>query len=333
MSIEKRIKILSEVATQLQSETTDKIIEIACAKNSWFEPLFSKHSIQAICSEFLVKNKLEKWLEPYCIEDDFSLHKTVGIVCAGNVPLVGFHDFLCCYLLGVSVRLKLSSKDDVLMRYAVQTILDQDQEYAQRFSFVEQLRDFDAVIATGNSNSNRYFEYYFSKYPSILRNNRTSVAILTSNETESDLKALADDVFLYFGLGCRNVGKIFVPKNFEIENLLLHFASYAWLHQHAQYMNNYDYNRTILLMNQTPHFANEFLMLQENTALHSPIATLYFERYHDIDAVKNKLSALQEQIQCVVGKWEGMTPFGKAQWPQLSDYADGKDTIAFLLSL
>lgn len=333
MSIEKRIKTLSNVAAHLQSPKTNDIIALAYAKNSWFEPSFSQQSIKAICSEFLAKNKLEKWLEPYCIEDDFSLNKTVGIVCAGNVPLVGFHDFLCCYVLGIPVRLKLSSKDDVLMRYTVQTILNEDEEYAQQFSFAEQLKDFDAVIATGSASTNRYFEYYFSQYPSILRSNRTSVAVLSLHETDNDLLALAHDVFLYFGLGCRNVGKIFVPLNFEVESLFQHFSNYAWLHQHSQYMNNYDYNRTILLMNQTSHLANEFLMMQENTQLHSPIATLHVERYENIHSVKNQLAALQEQIQCVVGNFEGMIPFGKAQFPQLSDYADGKDTIGFLLSL
>ncbi|HRN95561.1 MAG: acyl-CoA reductase [Chitinophagales bacterium] len=334
MSIKNRIELLDKIGQKLSAmPETQAIISEAAKQNTWFTPEFSQSSISAICTEFLQAEKLSAWLKPYFIEDNFKLNKTVGIIAAGNVPLVGFHDFLCCYILGVSAQFKLSSKDTLLTRFVIQQILNEDKAYAQQFSFVEKLQNFDAVIATGSASSNRYFEHYFSKYPNILRSNRVSVAVLNGNETAQDLQMLANDIFQYFGLGCRNIAKLFIPDSFDTAKLFENFSAYSWLHQNSNFMNNYDYNRTILLMNKTPHQANDFVMLQENTDLHSPIATLYFERYTDFSEVEKKLNVQQNQIQCVVGLQSGMIPFGKAQQPTLSDYADGKDTIGFLLGL
>jgi hypothetical protein len=219
------------------------------------------------------------------------------------------------------------------MRFVINEILKQDEDYAKKFAFVERLTDFNAVIATGSSSSNRYFEYYFSKYPSILRSNRVSVAVLSGNETQEQLAALADDVFMYFGLGCRNMAKLYVPEKYSFENLFPAFKNYEWLHHNSQFMNNYDYHRTLLLMNKTPHLANEFLMIQESDSLYSSIGTLFYEVYHTSDELKAKIEAQKGNIQCVVGDGEGYIPFGKAQQPTVSDYADGKDTVGFLLGL
>ncbi len=332
MSVSKRIEILEKVGKHfLDATVKEEVATRAFAANSWFEPRFVKQSIDAICAEFLNKEKLEQWLKPYCIEDDIAIKKSVGIICAGNVPLVGFHDFLCCYVLGVPVKLKLSSRDNVLMRLVINEVLKHDEDYAKQFSFVEKVAGFDAVIATGSSSSNRYFEYYFSKYPNILRSNRVSVAVLSGSETQEQLGALADDVFMYFGLGCRNVAKLFVPENYLFDNMFSTFKNYEWLHHNSQFMNNYDYHRTLLLMNKTPHLANEFLMIQESKSLHSPIGTLFYEVYSAEGDVKAKVESLSDSLQCVVGK--DFIPFGKAQQPSLADYADGKDTIGFLLSL
>ncbi len=334
MSISKRISILHQVGLSLQNpEHLDNVLTEALAANPWFEPQFVQQSLAAVSTAFLNEEKLADWLKPYCIEDDFQIKQTVGIICAGNIPLVGFHDFLCCYVLGIPVKLKLSSKDQVLMRFVINKIIQLDDKAAATISFVEKLTDFDAVIATGSGSANRYFEHYFGKYPNTLRSNRVSVAVLNGNEPAEELAALADDVFLYFGLGCRNVAKIFVPQQFNVEELMPHFDSYKWLHQNAQFMNNYDYNRTILLMNKTPHLANEFVMLQESKSLHSPIATVFYEHYDSAESVNEYLKENADKIQCVVGNGSGMIPFGKAQTPALSDYADGKDTIAFLLGL
>ena len=334
MSVYKRIEILEKVGEYFSDVTVvDEIAARAYSANSWFEPRFVKQSLEAICKEFLNKEKLQQWLAPYCIEDEISIQQTVGIICAGNVPLVGFHDFLCCYVLGVPVKLKLSSRDNVLMRLVINEILKHDKDYAKKFAFVERLTDFNAVIATGSSSSNRYFEYYFSKYPSILRSNRVSVAVLSGNETQEQLAALADDVFMYFGLGCRNVAKLYVPEKYSFENLFPAFKNYEWLHHNSQFMNNYDYHRTLLLMNKTPHLANEFLMIQESDSLYSSIGTLFYEVYHSTEELKSSIEAQKDNIQCVVGDGEGYIPFGKAQQPTLSDYADGKDTVGFLLGL
>lgn len=334
MSIQKRIEILDRVGKNISRlETYQPIINTAFAANSWFEPRFIEQAFSAICKEFLDADKLNQWLKSYFIEDDFNLQKRVGIVCAGNIPMVGFHDFLCCYILGIPFELKLSSKDSILMKFIIGQIIEQDENFKQQNVFVNQLKNFDAVIATGSNSSNRYFKHYFGKYPNILRNNRTAVAVLNGNESDDMLKLLADDVLLYFGLGCRNISKVYIPESFEPERLFSYFSHYKWMHQSTQYMNNYDYNRTILLMNNTPHFANDFLMLQESDTLHSPIATLYFERYTSIEEAIKKINAQQAQIQCVIGNGKDMIPFGEAQHPSLSDYADGVDTIGFLLGL
>ncbi|MDW8274129.1 MAG: acyl-CoA reductase [Chitinophagales bacterium] len=334
MSIPKRISLLSEVAEEWRNkEELNLIFSNAFAHNGFFEPQFCRFSFENLCDNYLSEEKLLQWLKPYHIEDDFSLKKRIGIICAGNIPFAGFHDFLCCYVLGIPVQLKLSSKDTVLMRFLVEEIIKRDREYAAQFAITERLQHFDAVIASGSTSANRYFEYYFGKYPNILRGNRTSVAVLEGTESEDELRALADDIFLYFGLGCRNVGKIFLPKNFEVEKLLPAFSKYAWIHQNTAYMNNYDYNRAILLINQTPHIANEFVMLQESEKLHSPVATVYYEFYENRKDLINKLSALKSQIQCVVGNTNGFIPLGGAQKPSLNDYADEIDTIAFILSL
>lgn len=334
MSIKHRIELLDKIGQKLLAmPETQTIISEAAKQNAWFIPEFSQSSLSAICNEFLNAEKLNTWLKPYFIENDFKINKTVGIIAAGNVPLVGFHDFLCCYVLGAPAKLKLSSKDKLLTRFVIEQILKEDKVYTTQFSFEDKLQNFDAVIATGSASSNRYFKYYFNKYPNILRSNRVSVAVLNGNETVQELQLLANDIFQYFGLGCRNVAKLFIPENFDPTTLFKNFSAYSWLHQNANYMNNYDYNRTILLMNKTPHFANDFVMLQENNNLNSPIATLYFERYSNFSQVEKIMNELQNQIQCVVGSKSGMVPFGKAQQPTLSDYADGKDTIGFLLGL
>jgi len=310
--------------------------ERAAAKNPWFIPQYVQYAINAIVNDMLNEGALRQWLNAYTLKP---IDKTIGLIFAGNVPLVGFHDFLCCYLAGCKMKIKLSSKDDELFTCILDLLTEIDPRLKQRVEIVDRLKDFDAVIATGSDNTNRYFEQYFKAYPKVLRKSRNSVAILTGNETPDQLKALADDMFVFFGFGCRNVSKLYVPVGYTFDNFFPEMEAYKWMHNNTRYMNNYDYSRTVLLLNKTPHFANEFLMLVENPAIASAIATVNYEHWHDENLLKTHLKQSADKIQCVVSaepqKWgfEWGAVFGQAQHPKLNDYADGVDTLQFLLGL
>jgi hypothetical protein len=249
---------------------------------------------------------------------------------AGNIPLVGFHDFLCVFISGHRQTIKPSSKDDVLIRHLVQHLNQRDAETLQSISFSEMLKGCDAYIATGSNNSARYFDYYFSKYPHIIRRNCTSVAILMGDESKEELERLADDVYQYFGLGCRNVTKIYVPQQYDFIPLLQAFKKYDHLIDHHKYKNNYDYQLAMLILNKKYYMSNESVLLLEEPSLFSPISRLNYEFYTDIFALRSNLEQ-QEDIQCITGK--GAIPFGQAQQPCLTDYADGADTLQFLRAL
>jgi hypothetical protein len=315
--------------------------ERAGQKNPFFTTEFVQSAVNAISERMLQKEKLEQWLSAYPALSSFSTDKTVGIIMAGNIPLVGFHDLLCAYVCGFNINIKLSSKDDILTATIIQLLQEIEGDAGQKIAIVEKLENFDAVIATGSNNSYKYFEYYFRNRPNILRKNRTSVAILTGNETKEELLGLADDIFMYFGLGCRNVSKLYVPQGFDITSLFPYFDKYNWMHEHSKYMNNYDYHRAILLLNQTPHLADDKLMMQENKALSTPLSMLYYQHYENIDALQKELLVLSIDIQCIVCAsltektlgYNGAVGFGKTQFPELNDYADGINTIEFLLSV
>lgn len=334
----KRIENLAELGKRLkESEELQEKINTAGGKNPWFVPSFVQTAIDAVIHEMLTEEKLNEWLKRYELKE---INKTIGLIFAGNIPLVGLHDFLCCYLAGCNVKIKLSSKDDELFLFVLKVLSDIDSDLNKKVEIVETLKDFDAVIATGSNNSNRYFQYYFRSHPKILRKSRNSVAILNGEETEEDLQKLADDIFLYFGFGCRNVSKLYVPVGYEITQLFPQFEKkYKWLHEHNKFMNNYDYHRTILMLNKTSHRANEFLMLIENPSIASSIATLNYEFWHDENIMNTLLKQDAQRIQCVASKeparWSfpSSVYFGETQHPQLWDYADGVDTMKFLLNL
>ena len=332
-----RIEYLVELGKRLKnSPAVQEDIITASHKNPWFTPQFVQIAIDAIAGEMLTEEKLKQWLSRY---DMHEVNKTVGLVFAGNIPLVGFHDFLCCYVAGCKMKIKLSSKDDTLFNPVMDLLFEIDPGAKAQVEIVETLKDFDAVIATGSDNTNRHFEYYFRKYPKILRKNRNAVAILTGEEKPEQLDLLADDIFLCFGFGCRNVSKLFVPVGYDITTLFPHFEKYKWLHQHGKYMNNYDYNRTLLLLNKTPHLSNDYIMLQESDTIPSPISTLYYQFWHDERVLNTLLKQNAEKIQCIVSaqpeRWPfpSSVAFGQAQHPELWDYADGVDTLQFLLGL
>ncbi|MBS1624035.1 MAG: acyl-CoA reductase [Bacteroidetes bacterium] len=338
--IEQRIHHLVALADKMMdSELLEAVVTRTATINPFFTTDFIHAAIRAIAEEMLDRQKLNTWLAAYDLPEHDAA-ATVGIIMAGNIPLVGFHDFLCVYILGNPMQIKLSGKDDLLFPVVFDMLCKLDTSLPTRAQIVEKLHDYDAVIATGSNNSYRYFEYYFRDKPKILRKNRNSVAVLTGGESDADLAALADDIFMYFGFGCRNVSKLYVPEDYDITKLFPHFDKYQWMFHHTKYMNNYDYNRTILLLNNTPHLANDIVMIQEQSAIASPVSMLYYERYSDLTRLKETLLEQGDHIQCVVGPDTirplvdlDMVPFGASQKPSLVDYADGVDILTFLKGL
>ncbi|MDP4263830.1 MAG: acyl-CoA reductase [Bacteroidota bacterium] len=304
--------------------------EKAVNENVWFIPEFVEFAAKNIAQNFLEKDILEKWVAPYELPSINHKPQLVGIVMAGNIPLVGFHDFLCVFIAGHKAIIKPSSKDDALIRHLVETMISWNEEISGLAQFAGMLKNCDAYIATGSNNSAGYFEYYFKKYPHIIRRNRTSVAILTGKETPGDLEKLADDVYLYFGLGCRNVTKIYVPEHYDFIPLLTAFKKYDYLADYHKYRHNYDYNLAIHLLNKKFYMSNSSILLVEDTSLFSPISQLNYEFYSSENVLIESLKD-NPAIQCIAGK--NFVPMGKTQYPAIADYADGVDTLAFLSHL
>lgn len=336
MNLQHRIDLLVRLGDYILSDDEKwlSVKQRAGLENGWFIPEFVELATNNIANLFLEKRKLEAWIHqemPRGVENASSFQpKSIGLVMAGNIPLVGFHDWLCVFITGNIARIKASSKDIALIRHLTDKIREWNEEAGSLFRFEEMLKGCDAYIATGSKNSSRYFEYYFEKYPHIIRRNRTSVAILTGEESISDLEKLADDVYLFFGLGCRNVTKLFVPPNYDFIPLLQAFKKYDRLADHNKYKNNYDYNLALLVLNKQEYMSNESILLVKDLSIFSPIGQLNYEFY----VQKNELVASlieNQELQAIVG--EGFIPFGKAQYPALADYADGVNTMQFLAGL
>ena len=331
MNLQHRIELMNKLGNYLQ--TNDPEWEAAklqaYQKNPWFTPDFIDIAVKNIVDNFLQKSLLEQWVKHYHLDDNI-VQKNIGIVMAGNIPLVGFHDFLCAFISGHRQTIKLSSKDDVLLKFLVKKLYNMDIEIQNLVSFAELLKGCDAYIATGSNNTARYFDQYFAKYPNIIRRNKTSVAVLSGNESTAELKDLSDDIHLYFGLGCRNVTKLFVPKGYDFVPLLQSFDQYKYFRDQNKYTNNYDYQLSIMLLNKVYYMTNGSTLLMENPAAFSPIGVVNYEYYED-EKKLDELIKNQDDVQCVTGK--GFIDFGKAQSPDLFSYADGVDTMQFLLSL
>ena len=315
----------------------NSLIEDASNYNGWFTTDMVRHMILAIV-ESLRRDKLEAWLKPYSGKlEDHPKQKTVAIIMAGNIPAVAFHDLLSVLITGQKCKAKLSSDDNKLLPAIVDILVSIEPRFQDKVEFIEgKLVDFDAVIATGSNNTSQYFDYYFGKYPNIIRRNRNGVAVLTGYETEQELQGLADDIFLYYGLGCRNVSKVFIPKAYGVEKLLDVLAGRKKIAENHKYFNNYEYNKAIYLINTTPHYDSGNLLLVENKTYASPVSVVFYEFYEDMISLNEKLADDNDQVQCVVaGNKEVLNaiPFGTSQQPDLWDYADGVDTIEFLLSL
>src|SRR5450631_2935878 len=331
MDLENRIRLLVELGQFMQSEKPrwQAAKTRAFQQNAWFLPEFITESVNQIVGQFLQRVLLEKWAAAYHIPAQNTVPKKVGIVMAGNIPLVGFHDFLSCFLNGHQAFVKLSSKDPWLFPEILDFLNGKNPEPAQAVQPAAVLRGMDAYIATGSNNSARYFEYYFAKYPSLIRRNRTSVAVLQGNENAEELDELANDIFLYFGLGCRNVSQILVPENYDFIPLLQAFRKYRWMADHHKYKNNYDYRLSLAILNKLEYMSNDCLLLMQDESPFSPISVLHYAFYRDAET--RLLAMEKENLQCVVGR--KYLPFGKSQQPGLSEYADGADTMLFFQKL
>ncbi len=338
MTLQQRINLLARLGDYLLSG--DDLLKAVMYRtehnNPWLTVPNCERAATTIAKSFLQKEKLEVWANTYQIKNHSS-PKKVGVVMAGNIPLVGFHDLLCVFITGNQSLIKLSDKDKFLVPHLIKKLTEWNLNVEKYFKILPFLKGFDAIIATGSNNSAHYFEQYFSKYPHIIRKNRNAVAVLDGAETTAQLYALGNDVFEYFGLGCRNVSKLYVPKNYQFEPLLEAFHEYRAVILHNKYKNNFDYNYALYMLNKIPYKANGCILLTENEAIASRIASLHYEFYEEGNNLVAHLRKRASKIQCVVSrkKLNGLktVSFGKAQQPDLADYADGVDTLHFLIAL
>jgi hypothetical protein len=343
VSLQERIQLLTELGHFIRSggdESLETAIQQSYIENNWFTPENTRAALAAIAEEMLAADKLNAWAAKYPVQNSDYPTKTIGLIMAGNIPLVGFHDWLCVFLSGHRARVKCSDKDKRLLPMLVGKLGSWQHEayaYTEFLSDAEKLSGFDAVIATGSNNTARYFEQYFGKYPHIIRRNRNAIAVLNGLETREELMALGRDIFTYFGLGCRNVSKLYVPHGYQFDFLLETLHEFRELANHNKYKNNFDYNFTLFILNQMKHFNNGCLLLKEDASLQARIASVHYEYYdeiHDLDAL---LAGKKEEIQCVVGNVKladyAVLPFGQSQSPGLTDYPDGVDVMAFLTGL
>ena len=327
---------ISECISTAESNTEFlKVLRKAESQNPWFT---NKNSIQAFLgiSKMLEEKQLLTWIQNYIFTEKSP--KTIAVIMAGNIPMVGFHDALCVLITGNNLLAKLSSKDSVFMHFLFQKLIEIEPEF-DTFITIEEgfVTDFDAIITTGSNNSSRYFEYYFNSYPHIIRKHRNSIGVIIGNEDKETLQKFGSDILLYFGLGCRNISKLYIPEDFDISQIIDCFQPYETLVAHNKYMNNYEYNKSIYLVSQQPHLDNGFLLFKEDFAISSPLAVVYYEKYSNFAELQTYITMNTDVIQCIVCKDDAFNKKniepGDTQSPNVWDYADDIDTILFLLNL
>jgi hypothetical protein len=327
-------EVLGSISENPQESDWAAAFNRAEAENRWFTQENIAIALRGIAF-MLQDEKIEKWLSAYSDLPEKG-DKRVGLIMAGNIPLVGFHDLLCVLASGNTAVVKLSSQDEILPKKLLETIAEISRELAERIELSDgKLEGFTHVIATGSDNSARYFEYYFGKYPNIIRKNRNSIAIINGDESLDELRALGKDIFRYFGLGCRNVSKVYLSDKVDPRTFLATLEDWNPIRTHNKYFNNYEYHKAIFLVEKMAHLDNGFLLLREEASLGCPVGVLHFQTYGTLDQMKAEVKIHEDKIQCVVASdklgFENSVPFGKAQSPELWDYADGVDTMAFLL--
>lgn len=337
MQIQEKLKILTGLGEYIKSndEKWVEVKELASRQNYWFIPQFIDDAVEAIATQYLTKEILLSFIASYELDvnDDIDQSKKLGIVMAGNIPLVGFHDFMMGFLAGYELNLKLSSKDEVLIKHLIEKMIEWEPSLSERIYIQKMLQGCDLYIATGSNNTAQTFAYYFGKYPNLIRHNRTSIAVLTGKESDDELKALVNDIYQYFGLGCRNVSKIYVPEGYNFERLIQKINKYALPNDHNQYLNNYDYQLALVMLNGVPYMSAHHIVLTESTSEFGPVATLHYEFYQDLNQVEKALELSKDSLQVVLSHADikNALPFGSSQKPGISDFADGEDTFEFLL--
>ncbi len=343
MNINRRIQLISDIGEffknylneNYDNNNDDKLVEFkdvitkAQSKNPWFTDANIKVNL-TYWSKKLTKHNLNKWLSKYNLNN--TSRKNIAIIMAGNIPLVGFHDFICVFLSGHNSIIKLSNSDNCIIPFLTDLMKLPSERIVYSNSF---LKDYDGVIATGSDNTSRYFDYYFKNKRSIIRKNRNSIAILNGEESDDDLKSLSQDIFTYFGLGCRNVSKLYVPKNYNFDLFFNSIFCYKELINNHKYANNYDYNKAIYLMSEYKFLDNGFFIVKEGNEMHSPISTINFEYYDNVSILREKINQEDDNIQCIVSniEFKGKVNFGQTQNPSLNQYADNIDVMRFLLTI
>jgi len=330
---EQRIQAFSHLGSFLASDDAEiqAVLDRVERLNPWYTSRYVAQQFKALGAQ-LTEANLNAWLADF---PDQETDKVVGLVLAGNLPLVGFHDILCVLITGFKAQIKASSDDAGLTKFVLDKLVEIEPAFADRFAIVDILKDFDLVIATGSNNSARYFEHYFGKKPHIIRKNRNSIAVLSGEETEEQLKSLGHDIFDFFGLGCRSVSKVFIPENYDVAKFFEAVESFNWIKDHFKYNNNYDFNKSIYLINKNQHFDNGFLLLKEDESMASPLAVVHYERYSSLAQVEEYINNHESDIQCVTSAIDlkvdpPVFPLGSSQCPALDDYADGVNTLEFL---
>ena len=339
IALRERVANLIQLGTYLNNLNENEIIQIfnqAENENPWFTQGNISKAIKAIRDEFLNQKSLQLLIDTYKLDDNIS-PKRIGLILAGNIPLVGFHDVLCCYLTGHISLIKYSDKDKTLMQFMIKKLNEININNDFYFNQVTKLEDYDAAIVTGSNSTAKHFEFYFKHVPHIIRKNRNSIAIIARNETDMELQALGNDVFSYFGLGCRNVSMLFVPKDYDITKLFVVFDNFKDIIFHNKYKNNYDYNVALMLLNKEKFLHNDMLILRESDQIISRIGSLHYKKYENINSLTEWINDHNDEIQCIVSNthidWIATIPFGNSQCPSILTYADGVDTVQFLLSI
>jgi Acyl-CoA reductase (LuxC) len=338
MNLDQRIAAflsLGELIGNISEEQFRPLARQAAFQNAWFTPDNIRHALQGIV-KMLQPDSMLEWISRYQIPSP-DKPKKIGVIMAGNIPFVGFHDALCVLLSGHILMARPSSSDTVIPTWVLGQLVKLEPAFQDFIIFVERVNQAEAIIATGSDNSARYFEYYFGNKPHIIRHNRNSVAILTGEENQQHFSGLAEDIFRYFGLGCRNVSKLYVPPQYDFIPLLDTLIQWPALNEHSKYFNNYEYNRAVYLINQLPHLDTGTLTVINNKAIASPVGVLHFEEFSNIGQLRNELNENRDRIQVIVSSdcaiMPAVVPLGHAQQPELWDYADNVDTLQFLLRL